>query len=188
MYLSLKIDLYFMKKIKTRIDFFKERPGMVIAELGVYEGDFSRELWECEPLNLFMVDIWTGATSSADRDGKNNTQNFDMLQTYIYLLIEFDYPNTQVVRCKSVEFLSKIEDDYLDCVYIDSDHSYETTIQELRLSIPKVKKGGWITGHDYVYLALGVIQAVDEFIKETGYTIEYMSEDGCPSYYIINDK
>lgn len=46
----------------------------------------------------------------------------------------------------------------------------------------------WITGHDYVDLAPGVIKAVDEFIKVTGYKIEYMSEDGCPSYYIINNK
>lgn len=162
---------------------------MVIAEFGVYEGDFSRELLEyAEPLNLYLVDIWTGATSSADKDGTNNTQNWDMFGTYVKLCDELHFPNITIIRGRSEDFLTRIEDDSLDCVYIDSDHSYETTIQELRLSIPKVKQGGWITGHDYVYLAPGVIQAVDEFIKETGYKIEYMSEDGCPSFYIINNK
>ena len=162
---------------------------MVIAELGVYEGDFSRELLECKPKVLLLVDIWTGTCTSADRNGKNNTVNFDMFGTYLSLLFIFS-PNihTHIIRGRSDDFLTRIPDDYLDCVYIDSDHSYETTIQELRLSVPKVKKGGWITGHDYVYLCPGVIQAVDEFIKETGYKIEYLSEDGCPSYYIINNK
>ena len=178
-----------MKKIKTRIDFFKERPGMVIAELGVYEGDFSNELLECKPAFLWLVDIWEGACSSADKNGTNNTQNWDMFGTYLKLVDSFHYlENVCVIRGRSVDFLTRLPDDYLDCVYIDSDHSYETTIQELRLSIPKVVKGGWITGHDYVHLAPGVIQAVDEFIIETGYKIEYMSEDGCPSFYIINDK
>ena len=175
--------------MKTRIDFFKEHPGMVIAELGVYEGDFSRELLECKPAMLWLVDIWEGACSSADKDGTNNTQNWDMFATYLDLLLSYRFASEVIiVRGRSVDFLTRIADNSLDCVYIDSDHSYETTIQELRLSIPKVKKGGWITGHDYVYLAPGVIQAVDEFIIETGYKIEYMSEDGCPSYYIINNK
>ena len=175
--------------MKTRIDFFKERPGMIIAELGVYEGDFSRELLGCKPSFLWLVDIWEGTCTSADKDGRNNTQNMDMFATYLNLLLYFrGLKNISIIRGRSVDFLTRLPDDYLDCVYIDSDHSYETTIQELRLSVPKVKKGGWITGHDYVDLAPGVIQAVDEFLIETNYKIEYMSEDGCPSFYIINNK
>lgn len=179
-----------MKKIKTRIDFFKEHPGMIIAELGVYEGDFSHEIMEYTDFGrLWLVDIWEGFCSSADKDGKNNTQNFDMFGTYMKLVDGFHfYDNVSVIRGRSADFLTRIPDDYLDCVYIDSDHSYETTKEELRLSIPKVKAGGWISGHDYVYLAPGVIQAVDEFLIETGYKIEYMSEDGCPSWFIKNNK
>jgi hypothetical protein len=176
-----------MKKLKTRIDFFKEHPGMIIAELGVYQGDFSRELLNYTKF-LYLVDIWTGVTTSADRDGKNNSIDWDIFKTYINLCHEFVDKPVMLIRGASSNFLNALPDNSLDCVYIDSDHSYYTVMQELELSIPKVKKGGWITGHDYVYLTPGVIRAVDEFISKTGYKFEYMSEDGCPSWFIINNK
>jgi hypothetical protein len=177
-----------MKKIKTRIDFFKEHPGMIIAELGVYRGEFSRELLACNPKLLYLVDIWTGVTTSADVNGTNNSIEWDIFKTYVKLCHEFANDPVIMIRGASSNFLNSIADDSLDCVYIDSDHSYFTVHQELELSIAKVKPGGWITGHDYVHWTPGVIRAVDEFLIKTGYKLEYMSEDGCPSFYIINDK
>ena len=177
-----------MKILKTRIDFFKAHPGLVMAELGVYRGEFSRELLTCKPKFLYLVDIWTGVTTSADRDGKNNSVDWDIFKTYVKLCHEFVNDPVMVIRGSSANFLESMPDNSLDCVYIDSDHSYFTVHQELELSIAKVKPGGWITGHDYVDLAPGVIRAVDEFLLKTGYKIEYMSEDGCPSYYIKNNK
>jgi len=174
--------------MKTRIDFFKDK-RFVMAELGVYRGEFSRELLSYLPGWLYLVDVWRlEVTTSADKDGKNNTVENDMFGVYMGLLDEFEaYPVT-VVRGNSWDFLDRMPEDSLDCVYIDSDHSYAQVIGELRRSVRVVKRGGWITGHDYVDLAPGVIRAVDEFLLRTGYKIEYMSEDGCPSYYIINDK
>jgi hypothetical protein len=160
-----------------------------MAELGVYEGEFSREILTTKPAIMYLVDIWQDAASSADKDGTNNTQNWDMFKTYMNLVDQFaSNPKVKVIRGRSADFLTRMPDNSLDLVYIDSDHSYETTKEELRLSIPKVKAGGWISGHDYVYLAPGVIQAVDEFLKQTGYKFEYITEDGCPSWFIINNK
>ena len=58
-----------MKEINTRIDFFKDRPGMVIAELGVFTGLFSRELLTCNPDMLVLVDIWEGTVEPALQTG-----------------------------------------------------------------------------------------------------------------------
>lgn len=162
---------------------------MVIAELGVYWAEFSRQIMSTPYSKLYLVDVWSGFASSADKDGRNNTEDWDTFGTYMRLVNEFsDKQNIQVIRGRTADFLKHLPDNYLDCVYIDSDHSYPTVIEELRLSLKKVNPGGWITGHDYVDLTPGVIQAVDEFLKETGFKMEYLTEDGCPSYFIRNEK
>jgi len=50
----------------------------------------------------------------------------------------------------------------LDFVYIDANHNYEFVINDIRLALTKIKKGGIISGHDYHTDTLGVIKAVDE--------------------------
>jgi hypothetical protein len=175
-----------MKEINTRIDFFKSRPGLIIAELGVFKGDFSRELLEYFPFILWMVDTWQGQVSCGDKDGNNIDRVSDMSEVYLDILNEFDYANTSIYRGTSVDFLNAIEDDSLDCVYIDTTHEFEMTRDELMLSYDKVKPGGWITGHDYnVY---EVQTAVDSFCQLNGLQINYLSKDGNPSFYIKNLK
>lgn len=177
-----------MKKITTRIDFFTERPGMVIAELGVFKGDFSRELMLCYPKNLILVDIWSGAMSCGDKDGHNQDYVDNMEVVYKEIIREFEFGthNVHVMRMKSTDFLTWIDDDSLDCVYVDTTHEYEMTKDELMGSRSKVKPGGWITGHDYNVDS--VARAVVEFCELYGLEIEYLSEDGNPSFYIINTK
>ena len=53
-----------------------------------------------------------------------------------------------------------------DLVFIDADHSYETTKRDIELWAPKVKPGGILGGHDYNnpdYPQWGVARAVTEF-------------------------
>lgn len=47
-------------------------------------------------------------------------------------------------------------------VYIDADHNYEPVKADIRAWLPKVKPGGWITGHDYYWPFPGVLRAVCE--------------------------
>lgn len=69
------------------------------------------------------------------------------------------------------------EDNYFDWIYIDTNHTYETTRDELRLYAPKMKKGGIIAGHDYVTgnwittFRYGVVEAVHEFCVQFGWEI-----------------
>ena len=88
----------------------------------------------------------------------------------------------------SVEVLSSFEDEYLDLVYIDGDHSYNGVKNDLNISYKKVKTGGYICGHDYSPdIFDGVVKAVDEFCKQKKLKINYITEDGCPTY-CINKK
>lgn len=62
------------------------------------------------------------------------------------------------------------EDESLDFVFIDANHTYEGMKLDLESWYPKVKKGGMIGGHDYNYPWPGLIQAVDEFFGENTVT------------------
>lgn len=57
----------------------------------------------------------------------------------------------------------KFEDQSYDLVYIDGDHSREAVERDIELYLPKVKKGGWIGGHDFATWK-GVTKAVNNKI------------------------
>lgn len=54
-------------------------------------------------------------------------------------------------------------DNSLDFVFIDANHNYEFVKKDIEAWYPKVKKEGYIGGHDY---RTGVKLAVDEFFKD----------------------
>lgn len=67
----------------------------------------------------------------------------------------------------SYKAAKKVDDESLDFVFIDADHSYEECLRDITLWVPKVKKGGLISGHDYGDERFpGVIEAVHEFFGE----------------------
>jgi len=66
-------------------------------------------------------------------------------------------------RMPSLDAVNLFEDESIDFIFLDGDHSYEYVKQELHAWYPKVKPGGVIAGHDYIELTCGVKQAVDEF-------------------------
>lgn len=73
----------------------------------------------------------------------------------------------------SADMAQKFEDESVDFVFIDADHSYEGCLRDITAWFPKVKQGGVIAGHDYYNNAsCGVKQAVDEYFKgqARGYT------------------
>ncbi len=63
-----------------------------------------------------------------------------------------------------------IPNEYFDFVYIDADHSYESVKSDIIAWFPKVKKGGFLAGHDW---AMGdVKRAVNEFTEENNYKVK----------------
>lgn len=160
---------------------------LVIAELGVFKGEFSKKIKEiCEPEKLFLVDLFNGKFGSGDKDGKN--YHFVQLEEEMEKLISYfdNDDSVKVIKSSTVDFLNSLEKDFLDLVYIDADHSYNSVLEDLRLSFEKIKKGGFICGHDYVNRTEAQ-KAVDDFCKEKNLTISYLTLDGCPSFCIIKE-
>jgi len=62
----------------------------------------------------------------------------------------------------SIRLSEEFDNNSLDFVYIDGNHSYEDSLKDYYYWFNKIKPGGIIGGHDYVDVWPGVVQAVDE--------------------------
>jgi len=157
--------------------------NLVWAELGVFLGEYSEEIFSrTSPKKMYLVDIFPEYMISGDKDG-NNIKEVDLRD--IPNILKNKFPeNVVVIKDTTSNFLNSLEDDSLDVVYIDADHSYEGVKSDLLLSYNKVKKGGLICGHDYTDRFEGVVRAVNEFCSNKQLKIEFLSDDGCPTYCI----
>jgi Methyltransferase domain len=174
--------------MRTREDLIKSVPrNSVCAEIGVFEGEFSHFIkTTLQPSRLYLVDLFQGPMISGDKNGKN-VKRIQLDQAYHALLGKYcTAPEVSLFRGRSELFLSLLPDAHLDFIYIDGDHRYEGCRVDLSLAREKVKRGGIIAGHDYTSQFPGVMQAVDEFCGHHGLSFDLTSEDGCPSYRIIN--
>jgi hypothetical protein len=176
--------------MKTREELLQLIPKQSIcAEIGVFQGSFSKIIKNTvNPSKLFLVDLFEGTTCSGDKHG-NNVVYLDLSITFNLLKEEYkSSPIVEVFKGTSESFLKNLPDNYLDFVYIDGDHAYSGVSLDLKLSRDKVKCGGIIAGHDYTPRFQGTIDAVDEFIKTHVLKCTLTTDDGCPSYFIINKK
>jgi hypothetical protein len=179
-----------MNYISTRDELIALLPKRLkIAELGVFDGSFSALLIKiCDPQYIYLVDVFEGVTCSGDKDGNNIRwlnieEQFHIISEY-YLT----NPNVKVVKSTSEKFLLGLPDGFLDAIYIDADHAYPSVLKDLELSLIKVRKGGFIMGHDFTAkLHPGVVQAVEEFCVNRGKRISFLTQDRCPTFVIIND-
>ena len=69
-----------------------------------------------------------------------------------------------VIKDLSQNAVNGFPDEFLDFVFIDGDHSYEGCLMDLMLWTPKVRTGGFITGHDTHFP--GVVRALDQYFGE----------------------
>ena len=167
--------------------------GGVVVEVGVFEGTFSRELLDrLQPRQLILIDTWQGVCGSGNADG-NNYHEVDLNATYEQLSnsIGLD-PRVTLVRDKSQQALSCLENESIDVVYLDADHSYEATLGDLHMAWSKLKPGGILAGHDYeinhakarTAWSFGVKRAVDEFVATHQLDFIAKAMDGCVSFAI----
>lgn len=129
------------------------------AEIGVYNGEavFFKLLDACPDLHMIAVDQW----SATDKDYGDLTavgEAFrERARDFVVRAFVIHGPSTDV------ETLSWVDDGELDFVFIDADHSYEAVKADIAAWTPKVRKGGWVLGHDWNEKRFpGVVRAVTE--------------------------
>jgi hypothetical protein len=72
--------------------------------------------------------------------------------------------NIEKIKLSSEEASKMFENESLDFVYIDGDHSIKGIETDLNCWYPKIKSSGIISGHDYTMFDVG--QAVNLFCKK----------------------
>ena len=71
-------------------------------------------------------------------------------------------PILKVLRMTSLNASKLFQKKSLDMVFIDGNHTYEYVKEDMECWEPLIRKGGIISGHDYLNPTYGVKQAVDE--------------------------
>ena len=133
------------------------------AEVGVAEGIYSEVLCQTIPnLELYCADLW----DTYYRGFSNvRIKDLEMQEEALALAHEkLDRYNAKYIRAASFDAVKEIEDDCLDFVYIDGDHSFDYVMMDLILWSKKVKPGGIVSGHDaYRFRGAGVVDAVSAY-------------------------
>jgi Methyltransferase domain len=150
----------------------------VCAEIGVWEGDFSRRMLDrTQPAKLHMIDPWRYEQDISYKDSLYGGQiggsqaNLDNIYARVCERFASEVASGQVLihRGDSHTVGEQFEDEYFDWIYIDGNHLYEFAIRDLHLYHRKIKPGGFLTGDDYSeggWWHGGVKKAVDEFVAQ----------------------
>lgn len=145
------------------------------AEIGVFKGEFSRELLSMtEPTELHLIDLWWVGYGEHYPDWGPYTDHGRLRTRDAFRQAEetaapFQRRSRVTLHAgDGVEYLSSFPDQYFDWIYIDSSHKYEHTQRELEVAARKVKAHGLIAGHDWEpdpeHQHHGVYRAVQELI------------------------
>ena len=130
--------------------------GSKFVEVGSYKGKSASYL-AVEILNsnkdihLYCVDdhsLFYRHNFPGPEDFEKNMKPFEDIYSFI--------------KMNSIEASKQFENNSLDFIFIDADHSYEAVKSDIEHWFPKLKKDGVIAGHDYQPGYPDVIKAVNE--------------------------
>lgn len=116
------------------------------VEIGVYKGEFTEVLAK-SGLEIFGVDPWSlyddyGNPKGVERMNQQYESSLERLKPY---------PNCKLIKKTSMEAVKDFENDSLDFVYIDGNHWFKYVTEDICEWSKRVKEGGIICGHDYIY-------------------------------------
>lgn len=154
---------------------------VVGAEVGVHRAQNAEVLLQQRPqLELHLIDMWS-TNEQYRRSGDALSKRSLAARQSDYQLakhaVAFAVDRVMFHRGQSTAEAGEHLDGSLDFVFIDADHSYDGCRADIDAWLPKVKRGGWIGGHDYGHKLerkglWGVKRAVDEAAEEHGLIVE----------------
>lgn len=177
-------------EIRNRIqlvDLLKEMNMLgPVAEIGVAEGNFSRDLLVAGVPHLYMVDNWA-TIPSATGDGSFPQNWHDKNFREAKQKVKAHWDRVTILKGLSIEMWERVEEKSLSMVYIDADHSFVGAYTDLTIWTKRVKPGGIVAGHDYLCDDYGVFKAVNDFTKKLNVPVFTIPENHIrdASFYFI---
>lgn len=163
--------LYYMTTETTRtqelIKVIKEEGYSTFLEVGVWKGDNIISIAKTNP-NIQCYGIDPYDYRQYDNQLSIRDDKFVLLKKESERVFketshfQQKYKNFKLIRKTSDKGAEDFEDESLDIVFIDANHSYESVKKDIDLWLPKLRNGGCLSGHDYSIAFFGVIQAVND--------------------------
>ena len=175
------------------------KPQTIGAEIGVWMGNTSTLFLKNNLKKLYMVDAYSIEPYKENTEmsyqeylakyqpitGEIAPAGFQKFYDRVYKEIQTrfsTFEEVQICRMTSDEWFEQYlaakghgNDEMLDWIYVDGDHSYEGCLKDLNNAKEIVKPGGLILGDDYgwpdaKWQKKGVTKAVNEFINKNNIT------------------
>ena len=168
------------KRDRTRGRLLRNLPkGGVVAEIGVWEGDFSARILEiCQPKELHLIDPWLYQPEFPNTGFGKKKNATSMEERYHKVVARFAAdPRVKVHRMTSDQGLAQFADGSFDWVYIDGNHNAPFIDQDLEAALLKVKADGLIAGDDYYWEAaegVAPVRAAVDRLVTTGRSLQLM--------------
>lgn len=164
----------------TLAEVFAELNFKVGAEIGVRQGFFSKVICDANPgLKMHCIDPWApySRTSQARQD-----RYFGKAQRIL------SGHDVTFIKKKSMDAIIDFPNRFFDFVYIDGLHDFDSVVMDLIHWVPKVKRGGIVSGHDFKFnFNDGIIQAVEAYTRSHNINLWYITtEDDPPSFFWVN--
>lgn len=164
-----------------------------ICEVGVQNGHHFFDLLTDNVEYAYAVDCWSASGKFSENDSFLTQSQLD--EQYDFVCNRFKSDNrVKIIRDFSINASKNFEDESLDFVYIDADHTYKNVKIDLECWYPKLKKYGILSGHDYIKithfvdgkpLKFEVIEAVSDFMKKNNINDIHVTQEEYASFFII---
>lgn len=131
--------------------------NIIMLEIGSFSGESAEIFISSGKIKkMYCVDSWEDKYLP-DGNMKEVENIFDERIIRKYNFVE-------KIKRNSLDSAELFENNFFDFVYLDGDHSYECVKNEIIKYFPKIKRDGFLGGHDYDSLPFnqGVVDAVNE--------------------------
>ena len=148
-----KTRLIWESTYEWTVDFFNKNSDLKVgAEIGIAGGQHIKALMESTKIEkIYGVDPFI--TDSWDMHHFFNVDqdygSFDGLYGEVRDMLSVYGDRVELIRKKSTEAAPDFEDESLDFVFIDAIHDYENCYNDINYWHNRVRKGGYVMGHDY---------------------------------------
>ncbi len=149
----------------------KFKDGETFVEIGSWLGRsaiYIAEKVKIKKLNNFKfytVDIFDNNEITDNSFDYNTLEIMRENKLYESFLENIEPYKDYIISIKgdSKKVYEQFENESIDYIFLDGDHSLEGFSQDIKLWYPKVKTGGVVSGHDYIWGGKGVKSIIDNF-------------------------
>lgn len=158
--------------------------GGRVFEVGVQKGDYANMIMQFnKPSELVLIDCWEQQSVVDYGHDPANVANDEQAVLEKITRDRFaDNPEVRIIKAYSQDAVKQFEDEYFDWGYLDANHL--RLREELDSWLPKVKRGGWLCGHDYcIFDDFIIVQPIlDRFVAEVGAELHVVTNEDFPSW------